>query len=231
MFLLMNLSMATETKNRVTRYVSSIIILGLVLFGFTSCISKDNSLANAPSLQSEDQVEVTPTDEPLILGLSENPSNLDGLNDRLPPYLTFVKPRPKSTLNQKEYNSYALSTGWDASKPGICLGFRPIDLVVEGEFPSQEELIDWISIDVGELLNLSVDGSLIHDSSEIITYPVDEEGEVDFDGEPIAIVPWGSPYGLCYAAALGPGYHVVELTVKNGDQLKGEYSWSFQIIE
>ena len=207
-------------------------ILCLLLFGgVTACSQDENSLEIASSARDENQTQSATLDELQILGLKELPQDIEGLNDPIPSYLTFVYPNPKSDVRQTEYDSYAISTGWDASKPGICLGYDPVEIFEEGEFPTQREVIDWISIRVDGISNLVIDGELAFDSSEITFYPTDEYGEVDFEGDPISIVPGGSPYRLCYAAPLGPGHHVVGLTVKNGDVLKGAYSWSFQIVE
>lgn len=210
-------------------------LISLFLFAsyfFVSCVNDDAQIINKTPIQEDNPDQESTAAQILITGQNERPSNIEGLNADYPAYIKSVSPSPKQELSLTIYQEASDHPDfWGAKHPGICVSYAPLHIWEEGEFPTQEEVIDWISLDVGPLKELKADIFLTHDSSEIIMHPADEQGNVDYEGEPIAILPWGSPYWVCYDVPLGPGHHVIKAVAKKGDKFVGEYRWSFQIVE
>ncbi|MGD8625851.1 MAG: hypothetical protein PVJ34_15040 [Anaerolineae bacterium] len=142
----------------------------------------------------------------------------------MPEYIGFVSPHPGESLSMAEYKALAPSLGWNASEPGICVSLFPHPLMEPGDTPTAKE---WLS-----QVHLLIDGDIITKYHSLLETNSEGGRLIDPDtGELVWKEPDGSPFGVCYAASLGIGYHTVTIVVEKTSGEQVSYAWSFAISE
>ena len=142
----------------------------------------------------------------------------------LPKYLLFVAPNPGESLTITEYKELAISLGWDATMPGICLSVSPGPLLEAGDTPTAEE---WLG-----QMSLIVDDKVITEYHSLLkTDSLGGEWRDPTTQELIKKEPEGSPLRVCYAATLGVGQHTVTVVVEKSSGELATYTWTFALTE
>jgi len=141
----------------------------------------------------------------------------------LPVYLGFTLPEPGRKYAVKMYEMEVKKV--DLTEPGICMSFSPDPMMEAGDFLSQQELL--------ARLSLEVNGHLIDEIYSVLATDLPPQpGPIDPEsGEPIFVVPGGSPYQICFAANLKAGLQKVTFIARktSGDELR--YTWSFYLVD
>jgi hypothetical protein len=142
----------------------------------------------------------------------------------VPDYLMTLGPAPGAHYTLAEYEDLAASFGWGATVPGICFSVTPVLLLEPGDFPTAEE---WLS-----RMYIIVDGKRITEYHSLLKTDTLGLGHRDpKTGEYLYQAPAGSPFRVCYAAALGIGTHTVTVVISKTSGEVASHSWSFYIVE
>jgi hypothetical protein len=138
-------------------------------------------------------------------------------------FLGYVLPEPGSSYTIAEYNKLVTFSS-DIADPSICFSIDSMGLMEKGDFPTMEQFLSWIYIEVDDV-RISQYSSL---------WITSLEGGVAYDrftNEILWKEPDGSPYRLCYAVDLGPGIHTATIFVEKSAEKRESYMWSFEITE
>lgn len=141
-----------------------------------------------------------------------------------PDFLWTTAPGAGETLSVEEYELLGPSSGWGATLPSVCFSVDPWPLLEAGESPTIEEWLARVSV--------IIDGRAMDAHHSL--FETDMPGGVLLDpntGDVVKRAPDGSPFGLCYAATLEVGVHIVTLNVTEQSGEAVTYDWSFELVE
>jgi hypothetical protein len=140
-----------------------------------------------------------------------------------PDYIRELWPEPGSTLFLRDFEAMLR---YDAKKPGICIDFGGILILLEeGDFLSVEELFKRFRLNIDDQHYDEPDYVLMRDTMGF-------DGPLDPDtNTPIYRIPEGYPYFLCFYADLKEGLHTATFSAKRTSGSELSYSWSFYLLD
>lgn len=209
------------------------ISIALLILLIAACIvpnkSPERTAANHTAVGVIEPIVVTLKPENPLREETTRDSGSSGTDSKttstqLPEYLPFVIPESGSRYSLCEYRELAPSLRWNATEPGVCVSISPIWLLEPGDFPTTQE---WLA-----QMYLQIDDQVITEPHSLLE--TDSFGFELYDPETGKVVgrePDGTPFRVCYSVPLGPGLHTATLVVTKTSGEKVSYSWDFLIVE